>query len=262
MDHFWIHRDQIYEQELSIGFKTFSAGHIIWLLGIIAFCFLTGLLYRRLGENGRDRMRKILGLVIVALEYLKVIVMGLCGIKMLEFVPLHLCSAAGFAVVIYAFWPRMKALGQIFAYVFMPAAMLAVAFPSSTMYPWWNFYCLHTFIFHALLIAFFVWLFMSGEVVPDYKGVWIGLLFVTALAVPTYFIDGAFGVNYMFIGTRSDVGILAAMWDAIVPSYGRIVFTLVMGLIMIAVAHILFLVYFLIGKIRGRKGSTKKTRAD
>ena len=43
MNYFFIHRDQIYEQGLSIGFKTFSVGHLLWLLAIAAFCWLTGL---------------------------------------------------------------------------------------------------------------------------------------------------------------------------------------------------------------------------
>ncbi len=259
MGYFFIHRDQIYEQGLSIGFRTFSAGHLIWLLGIAAFCVLTGLFYKSRDERGRDLMRKSCGLLIVILEYLKIIVMGLNGVKILEFVPLHLCSAAGLAVLVYALWPRMKGIGQVFAYAFFPAAILAVVFPSSTMYPWWNFYCLHTFIFHALIIAFFIWLLMAGEIVPSYKGVWIGLLFIAVFSVPIYFIDGAFNVNYMFIGTRSDVGILAAMWDAIVPKYGRPVFALVMGLIMIAVAHVLYGI-FLLGRKLKSPGKKKKSK--
>ena len=250
MKYFWLHRDHIYEQGLSIGFKTFSAGHLVWLLCIALFCWLSGRLYIRLDPRGKDRMRKTCGLFIVILEYAKVIVLGLSQVDMREFVPLHLCSAAGLAVLIYALWPRGKWLGQIFAYAFMPAAILAVVFPSSTMYPWLNFYCIHTFVFHALIMAVFVWLFMDGAVIPDYKGLWGSLLFMALFAVPTYFLDGFFHVNYMFIGTRSDVGILAAMWDAVVHSYGRPAFVLVMAVIMTAVLHIFFGVYSLLGRLR------------
>ena len=195
-------------------------------------------------------MRKLCGLIIVILEYAKIIVLGLNQIDIREFVPLHLCSAAGLAVLIYALWPQGKRLSQIFAYAFMPAAILAIVFPSTTMYPWWNFYCLHTFVFHALIMAFFFWLFMAGEITPDYKGVWLGLLFMALFAVPVYYLDGVFQVNYMFIGTRSDVGILAAMWDRIVPSAGRFGFTLVLTLIMVVVTHVFFGVYSLLGKLR------------
>ena len=250
MRYFWIHRDQIYEQGLSIGFKTFSAGHLVWLLCIALFCWLTGRYYASRDDQGKDRMRKACGLVIVILEYAKVIVMGLNQVNMREFVPLHLCSAAGLAVLIYALWPRRRWLGQLFAYAFMPSAILAVAFPSTTMYPWWNFYSLHTFIFHALIIAFFVWLFMDGEIVPDYKGIWLSMLFMALFAVPIYILDGIFQVNYMFIGTRSDVGILAAMWDRIVPVYGRLVYTLAFTLIMVVVTHVFFGMYTLLGKLR------------
>ena len=251
MSTFWMHRDHIYAQDLSIGFKTFSAGHLIWLAAIAVFCFLSGLIYKKLSGHGRDQMRKFCALAVVILEYAKIIVMGLFEVNILEFVPLHLCSATGLAVVIYALWPGKKWLGQMFAFAFVPAALLAVIFPSTTMYPWWNFYCLHTFIFHALLIAFFVWLFMAGEIVPDYKGVWTGLGLMAAFAVPIYFLDGAFNVNYMFIGMRSDVGILAALWDFFVPKFGRAVFALVISAIMIVVAHVFFGIYKLL--LLGRK---------
>ena len=158
---FWIHRDQIYAQKLDIGFETFSTGHLVWLLAIAVGCYLSGRLYRRLDERGRENMRKTCALTILLLEAAKTIVLGLFRVDSIEFLPLHLCSMGGFAALVYALWPQSKNwLGQLFAYAFFPTALLAVVFPSTSMYPWWNFYCLHTFIFHALIIAYFVWLFM------------------------------------------------------------------------------------------------------
>ena len=206
MNTFWLHRDQIYEQGLSLGFHVFSVGHLLWLIALALFCWLTARFYCSRDEKGRDNMRKVCGLVIVLLEYLKVIVLGLFGVHMAEFVPLHLCSAAGLGVLVYALWPRMNWLGQVFAYAFVPAALLAVIFPSTTMYPWWNFYCLHTFVIHGLILAFFVWLFVSGEVVPNYKGLWQGALFMILFSIPIYFLDGAFGVNYKLHVYRHALG--------------------------------------------------------
>jgi uncharacterized membrane protein YwaF len=111
-------------------------------------------------------------------------------------------------------------------------------------------------VIHGLILAFFVWLFMSGEVVPNYKGLWQAVVVMFLLYVPVYFLDGAFGVNYMFIGMRSDVGILAALWDKIVPVYGRTAFAVVLAVIMIVVMHVFYGIYFLLGKIRNsRKAS-------
>ena len=262
MKTFWLHRDDIYSQGLSIGFKVFSPGHLIWLAVIALFCYLTGRYYRKLDSRGRDTMRKLCGLGIVLLEYAKIIVMGLNQVKILEFVPLHLCSAAGVGVLIYALWPKIKGLGQIFAYAFVPAAILAVVFPSTTMYPFLNFYSLHTFIFHGLIVAFFTWLFMSGEVVPSYKGVWTGYLFLALFALPIYFVDGVFRVNYMFLGLRSDVGILASIWDSVVPAYGRPGFLLVMAPIMAVVCHVFYLIYFLMGKLPRKRKEDKLLAAE
>ena len=58
----------------------------------------------------------------------------------------------------------------------------------------------------------------------------------------------------MFIGTRSDVGILTALWDNIVPKYGRPVYVLVLILIMFAAGNVMYGIYYLFGKLRrGRK---------
>jgi Predicted integral membrane protein len=130
------------------------------------------------------------------------------------------------------------------------------------MYPFLNFYSLHTFIFHGLIVAFFSWLFMSGEVVPGYKGVWIGYLFLALFALPIYFVDGVFHVNYMFLGLRSDVGILASIWDSVVPAYGRPGFLLVMAPIMAVVCHIFYLIYLLMRKLPRRRKEDKLPAAQ
>ena len=127
------------------------------------------------------------------------------------------------------------------------------------MYPWLNFYCLYGFIFHGLITAFFVWLFMNGEIVPHYKGVWLGASFIFLFGLPLYFLNGAFDVNYLFIGTRSDVGVLAAIWDAIIPKYGRPAFTMVMWVVMVAVDHAFYGIYSLIALIRRHRTGSRDT---
>ena len=251
---FWMHRDQIYLKELDVGFSTFSVGHLVWLLAIAVFCWLTGRLYCRLDERGRDNMRKTCALTVLLLEAAKTIVLGLFHVNSIEFLPLHLCSLGGLATTVYAMWPQSKKwLGQFFAYAFFPTALLAVVFPSTSMYPWWNFYCLHTFIFHALILAYFVWLFMSREVRPSYKGLLLSVVFMVIFAIPIYRINGAFGVNYMFIGNRSDVGILAMLWDMLTPSYGRIGYTVALCCILFVVLHLFYLIYLLIEKLQDRR---------
>ena len=250
---FWMHRDEIYAKGLSVGFKVFSPGHLLWLAALAAACFLTGKLYCRLGEKGRDNMRKGCALLVVLLEALKLIIMGLFKVNNIEFLPLHLCSVGGLATLVYAMWPKRDWLGQYFAYAFFPATVLAVVFPSTSMYPWWNFYCLHTFIFHGLIMAYYVWLAMSGEVIPRYKGLWIAYAGCAVMAFIIYHLNGAFGVNYMFSGMRSDVGVLALLWDLTVPRFGRAGYTVILNVIMIVFMHIFALVYFLIDRVAKRK---------
>ena len=74
-----------------------------------------------------------------------------------------------------------------------------------------------------------------------------------AFSVPIYHINGAFDVNYMFTGTRSDVGILAKLWDMLTPSYGRIGYTVALCCILFVVLHLFYLIYLLIEKLQDRR---------
>ena len=97
---------------------------------------------------------------------------------------------------------------------------------------------------------------MSGEVVPDYRGLWQGFLFMAVFAVPIYFLDGAFQVNYMYIGNRTDVSVLARLWDIVVPDYGRPGFAAALAIVMLIVVHVFYVLYRLTGrKRRGKRGS-------
>ncbi|MBQ8095191.1 MAG: YwaF family protein [Clostridia bacterium] len=250
MNMFWYHRDDIFAQSLQIGFKTFSVGHLAWLFSIAVVCCLCGMLYRRLSESGRDNMRKGISLSILALEAAKIIVMGLFRVNNAEFLPLHLCSLGGACTIVSAMWPRMKGMNGFFAFAFFPAALLAVVFPSTTMYPFWNFYCLHTFLYHALIILYFIIRYMAGEIHPKYQDMWLGYALIILVGLPVYAINGAFNVNYMFLGFRSDVGILATLWDMVTPVLGRPGYAAALALIMLIVVHLFYLIYTGIEKIR------------
>ena len=254
---FWMHRNYALTQNIK-GYSTFGTGHLIWLFSIIVFSYVTGRLYRSLSERGRNNMRKSAAVLIILLEYAKTIAMGLFHVDIIEFLPLHICSVAGLAVVIYALWPNIAWQKQLFAYAFFPPAILAVVIPSTTMLPFFNFYCIHTFVFHGLIIAFFVWLMMADEVVPTYRGLWASSVFLALMCIPIYFINMRFGVNYMFIGARSDVGILAAVYDLVSPRFGSFGMLLVMTPVIISIFHIFYGIYRLIDLLKRRFGRNWK----
>ena len=258
---FWIHRDQIYANGLDLGFSVFSPGHIVWLLAIAVMSVIVGSIYVKAGESGRSNIRKGIGLSMILLDALKITVMGLFEVRNIEFLPLHLCSVGGLATLVYAMWPGKLKLDQLFGYAFFPAALLAIFFPSANMYPWWNFYCIHIFLYHALIIFYFVMLFMSGEFRPTYSGLLISFAFMAVFAVPIYMINVRFGVNYMFIGMRSDVGVLAYLWDNVAMVHGRLAFTLLLGVMFFGVLQVLHVIYLLIDKMsKTRRGEPKKMR--
>ena len=125
---FWMHRNYALTHDIT-GYSMFGTGHLLWLLGIIVFSYVTGRCYSALSEHGRDNMRKTAAVLIILLEYAKIIAMGLFHVDNIEFLPLHLCSAGGLATLVYALWPGKLKLDQLFGYAFFPAALLAGNLP-------------------------------------------------------------------------------------------------------------------------------------
>lgn len=192
---FFITKDTVPE---GVGFSTFGATHLIWLGAIAVLCFGAIFLYRRLSEQKRNTMRITLGALIIFYEILKDIVAVFVGDFGVGHLPLHLC---GINILLIGFdlFKQTTTVRNFLYYFCIPGALLALFFPNWTVLPCMNFFHIHSFIIHALLVMYPLLLVCSGEVKPEIKIMPKSILLLISMAIPIYFINLLCDTNFMFL---------------------------------------------------------------
>lgn len=246
---FWWLKHYIIEKGYDVGHPLFSLGHIIWLAIIILLCILVAKRYKKNTKSKQDLYRKICAMIVFALEYVKIVLISFIFPYYIDsYVPLQLCTFSGIFIIVDALWPNNKIINLLWLYVFLPCGVLGVVSPSTT-YPFLNFFSIHEFLFHGLIVIYGVFKITIGESKATYKGVWVSALFTLLLMIPIYYINITFDKNYMLLSNPSDFPLTKLVWDISTPilgNYGYIASLLCLGLI-------LFHVIYFVGKGIQRK---------
>ena len=181
-----------------VGFSTFDTTHLIWLFATVVSITALALVYRKLNFKNRNTVRTILGVIIVLCEIIKNIVAIAVGDFGIGHLPFHLC---GINILLIGFdlIKQTKTVRNFLYYIGIPGAMLALLFPNWTVLPCMNFFHIHSFTIHLLLVMYPVILVTSGEVKPNIKTMPKCILLLIGLAIPIYFINLIFDTNFMFL---------------------------------------------------------------
>ena len=198
---FFLTTDQIPE---GVGFQTFDLIHILWLSAGFIFCVAACLLYRRLSADKRKSVLKALGIYIFLQEMTKNLVLILLGEFSWGYLPFHLC---GVNILLIGFDTirQSKTVRSFLYYFSIPGAALALIFPNWTEMPVWNFFHLHSFTIHILLVLYPLLLVTTGQVSADLRSAFRGVLLLAAMAVPVYFLNLLWDTNFMFL-MKPDTG--------------------------------------------------------
>ncbi len=243
---FWAYKDNVAELG-GKGFSTFSPPHLLWILFCLVCVACFAAAYRRSGEGRRANMRKGMALFLILFEIGKQCVTALTGAPSAPLLPLHICSFAEYAALIDALWPQNRFFKQFMMFALLPAALIAILFPSVTPYPPLNFHAIHMFLMHAGIAAYIVARYAGGEIRPRYAGLWLSALATAVLAGLIYPLNRAFGTNFMFLMHHANNPALKFIWDL---SGGAGGFAYILGLsaLVILVFHITYAVYALLGR--------------
>ena len=252
---FWWLKHYIMDKGYEVGHPLFSLGHIIWLVIIILTCILVANKYKKATKDKQDLYRKICAVIVFSLEYVKIVIISFIFPHYIDlYVPLQLCTFSGIFIIVDALWPNNKFVNMLWLYVFLPGGVLGVVSPSTT-YPWLNFFSIHEFLFHGLIVVYGVFKIAIGESRATYKGVWVSTLFTLLLMTPIYYIDIAFDKSYMLLTNPGDFPLTKLFWDISTPTfgnYGYIVLLLCLGLL-------LFHIIYFVGKVvQGEKKKSVK----
>ena len=192
---FFVTNDNLPE---GVGFQTFGPVHILWLLAGLILCVVTCVLFRKLSIRKQKIFLQVLGSYIFFQEMLKNLVLILLGEFSWGYLPFHLC---GINILLIAFdvFKQSKTVRSFLYYFAIPGAALALLFPNWTETPVWNFFHLHSFTIHILLVLYPLLLVTTDQVPTDLKSALKGVGLLVAMAVPVYGLNLLWDTNFMFL---------------------------------------------------------------
>ena len=181
-----------------VGFQAFGPTHLLWLLAGLILWVGGCLFYRRLSARKQRLALQILGAYIFLQEMAKNLVLVFLGEFSWGYLPFHLC---GINILLIAFdiFKPVKTVRSFLYYFAIPGAMLALLFPNWTDMPVWNFFHIHSFTIHILLVLYPLLLVTTGQAETDLKAALKGVALLVAMAIPVYGLNMLWGTNFMFL---------------------------------------------------------------
>ena len=211
---FFVTSDNIPE---GVGFQAYGLTHILWLLAGLLFCITACIFYNKLPTGKQKLMLTILGAYIFLQEMAKNLVLIVLDEFSWGYLPFHLC---GINILLIAFdiIKQTKTVRSFLYYFAIPGAALALLFPNWTEMPVWNFFHIHSFTIHILLVLYPLLLVTANQVSTDLKSALKGTLLLVAIAIPVYFLNLLWGTNFMFL-MEPDSGNPLEMFEKLLGSH-------------------------------------------
>lgn len=181
-----------------VGFQAFGLTHILWLLAGLLFCVAACIFYRKLSEDKRKIMRIALGAYIFLQEMVKNLVLIFLGEFSWGYLPFHLCGI-NILLIFFDTIKQTKVVRSFLYYFAIPGAALALLFPNWTDMPVWNFFHIHSFTIHILLVLYPMLLVTTNQVSTDLKSALRGTALLVAMAIPVYGLNLLWDTNFMFL---------------------------------------------------------------
>ena len=241
MNKFWLHKDLVNDN--NNGYGQFSKKHFLLLFISILFIFFYCVYYINADAAHKILSLRIIAAILMIIEVIKFTVMAITKVNVLNNLPLEICSFGAYFIVIDSILLNNHIVLQMLLTLFLPAAIMAILFPTSTALPAINFFTFHQFLYHDLIIAYVVARFINGDIIVRYAYVWPAILRLVMIAFVVYIIDCVFDKNFMFL--RGSYGNF--MLDIIKKKTGGgIRYTIGLVAFSIFMTHIFFVIFKLI----------------
>ena len=237
MKHFWTHKDSIPD---GLGYGQFTSGHFLWLAFTVVLTIFYSLAYKHADLTTKVILLRSVGIALILSDVVKMFILARSDVKVTDYLPLEVCSFGAYFIVLDSIWYNDPFFLQMLLILFLPAAIMAVIFPTTTPLPFWNFYTIHQFFFHGLIIAYVVARFISNEIPLDYLSVLSSISKVLVLITVMYLVDVFFDKNFMFLRDTYGNPMLQVIWDR--TKDGKY-YTLGLICFSIVVIHIFYLLF-------------------
>ena len=214
MNMFFVSSENIPE---GLGFQAFDLTHVLWLLVGAMVWIGVCLLHKRLPADKRKRLLRVLGIYIFSQEMVKNLVLILMGEFSWGYLPFHLCGI-NILLITFDTFKQTKTVRTFLYYFAIPGAALALLFPNWTNMPVWNFFHIHSFTIHILLVLYPLLLVTTGQVATDLLSALKGVGLLVAMAIPVYGLNLLWDTNFMFL-MRPDSGNPLELFEKLLGSH-------------------------------------------
>ena len=195
MTYFWTIQEHVPD---GLGFRLFGIAHLLWLGGIVLAVLAIALTCRRWKPETVHRLLCGLTWAALLLEICKDGVLLYTGQFRPNYLPLDLCGLSIFVEFAAVRKPRPLLLESVYS-LSLPGASLALLFPNWFSLPLWNFFSLHSFLLHGLLVLVPAVLLARGILRPNWKRLPFCFTCVAAACVPVSLVNRHFGTNFFFL---------------------------------------------------------------
>ena len=135
---------------------------------------------------------------VLAFAYVMLMVLILLGEFSWGYLPFHLCGI-NILLILFDTVKQTKTVRCFLYYFAIPGAALALLFPNWTKMPLWNFFHIHSFTIHILLVLYPLLLVTTGQVSTDLRSALKGVALLIAMAIPVYGLNLLWDTNFMFL---------------------------------------------------------------
>ncbi|MGE7024383.1 YwaF family protein [Solibacillus cecembensis] len=180
------------------GFTLFDTTHIMWLASILLVLIFLIYLYKFSNIVNQQLYLKFIFWLLLLLECAKQLFLLVQGSYSYWSPPLHLCGLGIFITGWHAYLGSRTTATLLYALT-LPGAAIALLFPGWTADPVGSFLHVHSFLFHALLLAFIIPLLVMEQLDLRWQDLWRAVVFLALTVPPIYIYNSYFQTNFMFL---------------------------------------------------------------
>lgn len=180
------------------GFSLFDSIHMMWLIAIITLLIFLHYLYQHFTIIKQQHYLKAVFWLLFLLECVKQLFLLFTGNYSYWSPPLHLCGLGIFITGWHAYFGNRTTATLLYSLT-LPGATIALIFPGWIADPVGGFLHIHSFLFHALLLAFICPLLFAKQLDIQWRDLWQAALFLMLIVPPIYLYNRYFHTNFMFL---------------------------------------------------------------
>ena len=225
----------------------FSTAHIISIIVCFVLIVTIAILTRKMTKKTYFKLLKIFTIIATILEIIKILLTWHEGRRDLNaWLPMFFCS-----LFIYSLWLTwfknefIKDFGLSYiAFAGIVSGLAFIIFPTTsfTWYPIFHFKCLHSMIYHSMMVYAGVMLYVTKSYKIDLKAVLKYSIFCLSFMIFALVLNHNFDSNFMFI---SNPGIVPLPFLHTIYDYSPILFTISMMF-----AHIVLMGFGMYGIVK------------